>query len=60
LEAAMQRWAEARFKIESQYVKGIVRAMRGLWGDRYLDVIDAEDPFGTRMSLLIYAKEWAA
>lgn len=62
LEAAQQRWAEARFKIEMHYTAAIEREMRGAWfvdGEyRYLDVIDAEDPWGTGMVLHVMAKEW--
>ena len=60
LEAAQQRWAEARFQIEQHYVSGLKRAMRVAWGDRLLDVIDAEDPWGTGMALRAMAKEWTA
>lgn len=59
LEAAQQRWAEARFKIEMHYTPAIEREMRGVWGSRYLDVIDAEDPWGTGMVLHVMAREWA-
>jgi SPP1 family predicted phage head-tail adaptor len=58
LELAQQRWAEARFRVEMHYITGIKREMRGLWGTRYLNVIDAEDPWGTGMVLHVVAKEW--
>ena len=58
LEFANELWAEARLRIEMHYVSTIKREMRGVWGTRYLDVVDAEDPGGTRMVLQVIAKEW--
>lgn len=58
LEAAGQRWAEARFKVETWYPPTpIRRSDRILWGTRTLDVLDAEDPAGVRRSIVIYARE---
>ncbi len=58
LEFANQRWADARFQIEMHYVSTLKREMRGVWGTRYLDIVDAEDPWGTGMVLKVIAKEW--
>ncbi len=70
LDTVQQKWADARFKIELHYVAGVKRKMRFVWGDldgdgqplsaaRVLDILDAEDPYGTGAWLVMYCKEWA-
>ena len=59
LDAAMQRWAEARFKIRMHYnTYGIERADRIYWGTRTLDILDIEDQRGDRRWLIAYCKEF--
>jgi head-tail adaptor len=58
LEAAGQRWAEARFKIETWTPPvPLQRSDRLLWGTRVLDILDAEDPAGAGRTILIYCRE---
>jgi len=59
LDAAMQRWAEARFKVRMHYnTYGIDRADRIYWGSRVLDILDIEDPFGDSRWLVAVCKEF--
>jgi len=59
LDAAMQRWAEARFKIRMHYnTYGIERADRIYWGTRTLDILDIEDQQGDQRWLIAYCKEF--
>ena len=59
LDAAMQRWAEARFKVRMHYnTYGIDRADRIYWGSRVLDILDIEDPFGDSRWLVAICKEF--
>lgn len=59
LDAAMQRWAEARFKVRLHYnTYGIDRADRISWGTRTLDILDIEDPFGDQRWLVAVCKEF--
>lgn len=59
-ELAFQRWAEAQFLFKMNFVDhdAIKREMRGIWGTRTMNVIDAEDPYGTRAWTHVVAKEW--
>lgn len=57
LESAQQRWAEARFRLRGHYTDRVTTTMRAVWNGRYLDVLDAEDPYGTRRVLQVAAKE---
>lgn len=61
LEAAQQVNANARWRIRTQFtpnVTQIKREWRALMGTRILDILDAEDPFGTRREFVVIAKEW--
>ena len=59
LDAAMQRWAEARFKVRIHFNSyGIDRADRIFWGTRTLDILDIEDPYGDQRWLIMYCKEF--
>ncbi len=58
LEVAGQRWADARYRCESQYIDGVQREMRINWGGRYLDIVDAQDPQGMRDRLVYCCREW--
>lgn len=58
-----QIWAEARYKVICQHFPGIKYAMRLVWWDgsanRTLEILDVQDPGGTRAMLLMYCREWA-
>lgn len=59
LDAAMQRWAEARFKVRLHYnTYGIDRADRIYWGTRTLDILDIEDAHGDQRWMIAYCKEY--
>lgn len=61
IEAAQQKWAEARWKIKIHYPSvAIQRAMQIVWGVRIFDILDAEDPGGKRREFVMVAKEWVA
>lgn len=65
LQAAQQRWAEARYVIKHHYVSGILRTDRFRWTQRdgstkYLDPLDIQDEGGVGLVLIAFAKEWAA
>ena len=58
MESVRQVWAEARFRIRTWFPSvTIQRADIGFWGDRRLDVLDAEDPDGRGRELVVYARE---
>lgn len=61
LEAAQQRWADARYQITHAYVSGLHREMRINWytqGEaRLLDVLDIADKPGTGRYLTITARD---
>ncbi len=58
LQAAQQRWADARFRIETQYLAGVTTAMDILDDeDRVLDILDVEDPEGCHNRLIMYCNE---
>jgi hypothetical protein len=68
LETAQQTWAEARFKVITHFISGVKREMRIVWGGldgsnaplstaRLLDILDAEDPWGTGTTLVMICKE---
>lgn len=57
-----QRWADARFSGECAYVPGILTSDRIAWEIsateiRYLDILEAEDPYGTRKTLRLTLRE---
>ena len=59
LDAAMQRWAEARFKVRMHYnTYGIERADRIYWGTNTLDILDIGDALGDQRWLIAYCKEF--
>ena len=59
LEAAQQINANARWRIRSHFPPTpIGREWRAVMGTRVLDILDAEDPFGTRREFVVIAKEW--
>jgi SPP1 family predicted phage head-tail adaptor len=64
IEAAQQRWAEARYRITQHYVAGLNQAERGVWSidgeTRYLDILDIQDRGGVGRVMDILAKEWKA
>ena len=60
MEAVQQIWAEARFRVRTWYVSGLQRQDVGFWGDRRLDVLDAEDPDGRGREIVIFARELVA
>lgn len=59
LEAAQQRWASARYRIRMQFTKQIEREYSIEWplasGLLTLDILDVQDPAGTRDYTQIYA-----
>ncbi len=58
LQAAQQRWSDARFKVEMQYLAGVTTDMDILDDeDRVLDILDAQDPEGCRNRLVMYCSE---
>ncbi len=59
LEAAMQKWGEAQFKIRVRYARGlnIGPEDRITYDSRALDILGSEDPDGQRWEVWIYAKE---
>ena len=58
MEVARQTAAEARFKIRSWNPPVTIRREdRIIWGDRTLDILDAEDPTGVGREIVILAKE---
>lgn len=58
LQAVQQTFADARFRIETQYLAGITTAMQILDDEgRTLNVLDVQDPYGIRDRLVIYASE---
>lgn len=61
LEAARQRWAEARYQITHAFIVGLHRQMRILWytqGEvRLLDVLDVQDQAGTGRYVTITARD---
>jgi len=62
LETAQQRWADARYRIEAQYLAGVERAMRIRWWDgsayHLFNILDAVDPQGMRDRLVMICREW--
>ena len=64
LEAAQQRWAAAKYRIRMQYTKGIEREYSIEWplatGLLALDILDVQDPAGTRNFTQIYAADHEA
>ena len=58
LEVAQQRWADARYKCESQFIEGVRHEMRINRNGRYLEIMDVQDPFGMRDRLVYYCREW--
>ena len=57
LEAAQQTFKDARLKVTTHYLAGVTTAMRITWGDRTLEILDAEDPTGLRESSVMTCKE---
>lgn len=58
LESARQVWPEAQFKLRGWYPPTTIRREdRGLWGERVLDILDAEDPGGRRREIMMVARE---
>lgn len=60
LEAAMQRWAEARFRFKMHYRAGIDREDRLEYSGRTFDIVDAEDPNGNRREIWLTLRELVA
>lgn len=60
MERAMQRWAEAKYKITMRQQPGITftRKMTGTFGSRTLDILDVEDlGESLRPEVIIYAQD---
>jgi head-tail adaptor len=58
LQRLEQRWAEARFVIETWFLTvQIDREWIATWGTRRLNILDAEDPEGMRRRTRMYARE---
>jgi len=59
LEAAQQRWANAKYRIRMQYCAGIEREYTIRWlteqSTLTLDILDVQDPVGTANYTQIYA-----
>lgn len=59
LEIARQTWPEAQFKLRGWYPSVVIhREDRALWGERVLDILDAEDPGGRRREIAMVAREF--
>lgn len=61
LEKAMQKWAEAKYKISLRDQPGITftRTMTGTWGTRTLDIRDVESPGDfLRPEIVMYARDY--
>lgn len=53
-----QRLAASRFVIETHYINlAIDTTWIAVWGDRQLNILDAEDPDGMRKKTRMYARE---
>lgn len=63
LQAAMQRWAEARYKITMRHQPGVTftREMQAWWGSpaRIMDILDVQDVQGSlRPDIVMFAKDY--
>lgn len=61
LQAAQQRWAEARFKIQMEHPLTEYTLQRKdylTFGSRQLDILDVEDPDQSRRGIVMLAKEY--
>lgn len=59
VEAVQQTWADAKYKIVTQWIDDVEREFRVLWGTKVLDILDVRDEAGTRTVLTMYARELA-
>lgn len=62
LSNLQQRWSDVQWRGECHWFTGITTDMRVAWNvdintTRYLDVLQAEDPYGTRRVMQVYLRE---